>query len=297
MLFLAALFFASAFADFSTFAVFNSDDCSGGAIVYTTVSVSAGCVDISCVGGAGYSTETACTTDAPDLPGGLVGWTEYDSADCTGNVVSVSGYTSGCIGYGSLSYSTNCVGAGLEAVSYTNGDCSGSGSSSGVYEAGCISAGSRSILQSSCDDDGADFSVDWQGYLTTFLGKVGQSWVIPTFSATTFYSNHGTWENGASSASVVITFTETVDGDDITLFVNSVCSDVRENADSGVCDEATATECLSNPNSVSITCTWTVATSKRADSASSINFNAQMSNGVALTGLFALCLSLMVLLF
>jgi len=150
-------------------------------------------------------------------------------------------------------------------------------------------------LQSSCDSGGV--SVNWNGYLKDYLGKVGQGWVISTFSTTSYYSSHGTWTNTDNGASVTITFSQTVDGTTIDGFVSGVCNDMKADADAGVCNEASSTECASNPNSVSITCTWTVAAAKKRDSASSINFNAQMSSGVTFTGLFALCLSLMVLLF
>jgi hypothetical protein len=297
MLFLAALFFASSLAAYQTTAVYSGGDCGGDAIVWLTLRTSTACLEVACAGIADYSSEILCSDDVPDIPGGLAGWTEYDAADCQGNAVAVYGYTTGCVGYSSLSYQTECVDGGLTYTSYTNGDCSGSGQGSAVYESGCISAGGRSILQSSCENGGSDVSVDWKAYLRAYLSEVGQGWVIPTFSTTSFYSNHGTWQNGESSTSVVISFTGTIDSDQIDIFVSAVCSDIRENADGGVCNEAEVGECLSNPNPVSISCTWTVETAKRQGDASAINFNAQMSSGVALTGFFALCISLMVLLF
>jgi len=296
MLFLALLFVSAAFADYQTLAAYQSDDCSGDAIVWLTTDLSDTCTSISCIGAGGYSTQTDCSSSAPGIPSGLVGWSEFSSSDCTGDADAIYGYTSGCVGYGSVSYQTACGSDGsIQFSEYTSGDCSGTATASDSYNAGCISAGGSSILQSSCDSGGV--SVDWKGYLKSYLNKVGQGWTIATFSTTSYYSSHGTWTNTDNAASVTITFSQSVDGTTIDGFVSSVCNDVQADASSGVCTEASATECASNPDSVSITCTWTVAASKKRDSASSINFNAQMSSGVTLTGIFALCLSLMVLLF
>jgi len=293
----ASLFIAVALAQYQTIEVYNNDGCSGDPLYWLTTDLGTTCVTISCVGAGGYSTQTSCSDSAPSIPSGLVGWSEYSTSDCTGSPNTISGYTSGCVGYSGLSYQTDCVTGAISFNEYASGDCSGTATATETYQPGCISAGGSSISQSSCTSGGT--SVDWNGYLKTWLNNVGQGWVIATFSSTSYYSSHGTWTNTDNSASCTITFTSSQDSATIDTFVQSTCSDMKGQASAGVCTTASTTECASNPDSVSIvSCTWTVATAKRQSTASSINFNAQMSSGFTLTGLFALCLScLMVLLF
>jgi hypothetical protein len=230
----------------------------------------------------------------------LVSYSIYDEEGCEGDVLFAYGFTTGCVAVsGGSSYEVSCGSDGsLEYNSFTNDECTGAGVGATSYPSGCISGGGRSTQQSSCDNDGSDVTIDWNAYLESWLDKVDQSWVIPTFAASSFYASHGEWNNGVRSTSVTIAFDVEVSEEDIEIFVDNVCEDIQDNANLGVCGEATSEECLSNPDSVSVTCTWNVASKKRAQGdAEAIDFAADLSNGVALSSLFALCASLMVLLF
>jgi len=301
-LILFAALVASSFASYQNIGVYASGDCSGDPIGFTSLQVSSGCVAVACIGASGYSTQTTCT-DAIDAPSGLVGYSSFTSSDCTGSPTEFFGYATsgGCVTdpVGSGSASANCNSNGGFTYSlYSSNDCSGSPSNSAVYSAGCTTVGTGSYEQSSCETSSS--GPDWKGLLATYLNSVGSNgWSIPTFSGSVYQSNSA-WTNTDTSAQTTITFSAVQTGDIIVAFVDKVCQDVLAQATGGVCNAAGGA-CVSNPNSVHITCSWTVASATKrqtsSDSAKSINFVADMNNGVALSGLFALCLSLMVLLF
>jgi hypothetical protein len=295
MFLLAFLFACSVSAVYQTTSFYDGEGCdSGDTIVFLTTSGSL-CTAVSCLSGGGASTDIKCSDSAPDMPGGLAGYTLYSQSNCQGDIDALFGYTTACVAAGPVSYSANCASnGGLSVATYNNGDCSGTPTTSDTYTFGCTSEGGISIEQTACEE--SDRTVDWKGYLRNFLREVNQGWNVPSFSTTVFYSSHGTWTNTDTSASCTITFTGSVENSDIDDFVGRVCDDMLLQANAGVCDQASETECLSNPDSVTITCTWS-ASAKRQSSASAIDFNAEMSSGFALTGLFALCLSLLVLLF
>jgi len=297
MLVLFAALLSISLAQYQVVSGYSNSDCSGDPIVWVvTLAASGSCVDAGCNGGGGYSSQISCSAGLPDFPNGVVGYSEYNQADCAGEPETLLGYTTGCICDPTYCYQTTCDGESLAAAIYpgSNGGCSGTPTDSATYNAGCISAGSTSIKQTSCSSGGA--SVDWNGYLSTWLSGVGQSWDIPTFAATTYYQSNGQWTISGSTVSVQITFTGSEDSATIDAFVVRVCSDMIQNANAGVCTGSAATDCASNPTPCHADCTWVTVTSKRQTTASVIQMNAQMSSGVMVTGFLGLIVSLLVLL-
>jgi len=152
-----------------------------------------------------------------------------------------------------------------------------------------------SVQQSSCSSGGV--SVDWNGYLNTWLQQVGQNWDIPNFSSTvnSYYQSHGSWTINGDSISVDITFSSSQDSSIIDGFVARVCSDMTQNANAGVCAQAT-TQCTSNPDPVHAHCTWVTVSAKRQGQSSKITMNSQMNSGAVFTGLLGLVAAFLVLL-
>jgi len=286
-------------AQYQVVSGYSNSGCNGDPIVWVVTLVSSGaCVDAGCNGAGGYSSQISCSAGLPSFPNGVVGYSEYPAADCAGEPTTLLGYTSGCICDPTYCYQTTCntdgsLGAAIFPAS--NGGCSGTPTDSGQYKPGCISAGSTSIQQTSCSSGGA--SVDWNGFLGTWLSGVGQSWTIPTFAATTYYKSNGQWTINGNTVSVDITFTGSEDSTTIDAFVVRVCSDMIQNANAGVCGQSSATsDCVSNPSPCHADCTWVTVTSKRQTTASVITMNAKMSSGVMVTGFLGLIVSLLVLL-
>jgi len=224
-----------------------------------------------------------------------VAFSTYNQPACAGVAQTTVAVTTGCVCVpGGLCYQGTCDGSSLSWAEYTSStDCSGTASFSGTYTDGCTTVDSISYQQSSCSNGGA--SVDWNGYLKTWLQNVGQSWTIPTFSTTTFYKSNSQWTINGDTVSVDITFSSAQDSDVINGFVAKVCTDIIQNANSGVCDQAT-TQCVSNPDPVHADCTWITVSKKRQSQSSVITLNAAMNSGVMLSGLLGLIATFLVLL-
>jgi len=293
-------FIALSFAQYQVAETWAVANCSGDPIAFVVIT-SSGCIpsspDCISIGSAG-SVKSYCTASVPSLPSGVNGWEEYETPDCSGTPFSITGYTSGCVCVSSICYSITCDGSNLNFAEYGGSDttCSGTptGGAATTYNAGCQTVGSRSIQQVSCSSGGGA-SVDWNTYLNNWLSTVGQNWDIPTFAATSFYSSHSQWTINGDTVSVDITFTSSQSSDVITGFVAKVCTDMIQNANTGVCQTAT-TDCVTNPTPVHASCTWVTVSKKRQGQSSVITLNSQMNNGVVFTGLLGLALSFLILL-
>jgi len=292
---------AVALAQYEVYSVYNNGNCDGTPLVWTALIAQSACVESSCTGVTvpGYtdfSSQIQCSTSVPSAPDGVVAFSTYQQPSCVGDPSEIIGITTGCVCEpGIICYQATCNGADLDYATYSGSDtgCTGTATAATTYNYGCISAGGVSFQQSSCSNGGA--SIDWNGYLKTWLSSEGQTWDIPTFATTTFYSGNGQWTYDGNTVSVQITFTSAQDSTVIDGFIAKVCTDMIQNANAGVCAQAT-TECASNPDPVHAACTWVTVSSQKRDSASVVTMNSNMNSGVVLTGLLALVVSFLVML-